>query len=366
MNPHNVEESNDNQNSQTYQPLENIGRPIVIVPGFMGSSLSKINSKYRVWPAHMPLSIRHLSMKNKLNADGLTPGYYTCLIKFLISIGYKKDKTLFAFSYDWRQSVKTNGIKLYDFIKKIKSIHGFDSVDIINHSMGGLITREAHRIGASISRSIYLASPHYGMHTAYLMIIPSLADEYNSHLLEGIAGSPFKLKLEALYAVGTLNPGKKITEIISCFPSVYDLLPDKFYFKNQPLVNNIKKMEETYFGDNSNLGPWNFPLAQQDEVRRSMRFKERLGKDLPGYPNLIIYSDSEPTEDLMLWEINSPSPKITIKESGHKGDETIGTKSQMLNGGNPNGSRERVSGIHSEIQNKTKTHNLIYQFLNST
>jgi len=32
MNPHNVEESNDNQNSQTYQPLENIGRPIVIVP----------------------------------------------------------------------------------------------------------------------------------------------------------------------------------------------------------------------------------------------------------------------------------------------------------------------------------------------
>lgn len=350
-------------NLETYSPLENIERPIVIVPGFMGSSLSKMNLKYRVWPAYMPLSIRYLSMKNKLKADGLTPGYYDCLIKFLISIGYMDGKTLLVFPYDWRQSVESNGIKLYDFIEKIKSSQGFDSVDIINHSMGGLVTREACRVGASISRSIYLASPHYGMHTAYLMIIPSLADEYNSHLLAGIAGSSLKLKLESLYAIGTINAGKKITEIISRFPSVYDLLPDKFYFENQPLVNNIEKMEETYFGSNSNPGPWNFPPVQQNEVRRSMRFKEQLGKDLPGNNNLIIYSDSEPTEDLILWET---STNATIKESGHNGDVTIGTNSQMLNGGNPNGSREQVSGIHSEIQNKSKTHKIIYKFLKSS
>jgi len=342
---------------------EKIEHPIVIVPGFMASCLYT-NSNYKVWPATWPFSIRKLAIKNKLKSKGLVPAYYSGLMKFLHSKGYEEGKTLFIFSNDWRQSVETNGNLLYEFVKKLQSENGFGSVDIINHSMGGLMTRRAHKLGASIARTIYIASPHYGMHTAYLMSNPSLSKYYISSWLKQFLGSSFKVKLAGPYIAGTKKLEKMIKDIVSDFPSVYDLLPDKFYFQNQPLVNDNKSMEETYFGDNDNIGPWNFPNIQHNEVRRSMRFKEHLGKDLPGNSNLVIYSDDIPTQDRIFWSQASSLP--TYKDSGLHGDETIGTKSLKLEGGNPNGLIKKVAGIHQDVQNKRETHDIIYQFLNST
>ena len=344
--------------------------PLVIVPGFMASSLQTL-SKIPVWEPTL-FSLGHLSIENELESKGLISDYYSGLLNYLKSIGYKKDETLFEFPYDWRQKVETNGEKLYDYIQKMQNKHGFDSVDIINHSMGGLVTRQAHKLGANISKTIYIASPHYGMHSAYRMIHPYLAEEYITEWLIKFLGSAFKAFVAGILAAGTLHLTKKLSHIIAQFPSCYDLLPDKFYFQNQSLVNDIQNMEETYFGENNNEGPWNFQDFQLDEVKRSMKFKEELGKDLPGNENLIIYSTNVKTYDRIKWEKNSTSKNIILEESKTKngetigGDETIGAKSLLLEGGNPNGSRSLVAGIHHEVQNKIEAHKAIYKFLKPT
>lgn len=342
-----------------------IERPIVFVPGLMGSKLYKKKSRRivnLVWPPYLPNSLRKLSMKNILYPKGIV-GEYEPLLEFLRSLGYKDGKTLFVFAYDWRLSNKTNGNSLITFINtKLKEGgNKYDSVDIICHSMGGLITRFARKNGASIKKSIYLASPHYGSHKAYLMLHPLLSDYAVKTFIEDISGSKMKKHYLKWVSSGLGNANKQFKKFVRDFPSLYELLPDKFYFANQPLVNGINNYVQTYYQTNPRR-PWQFPDTQLYQVYRGLVFKHGLGKDLPGKPNLVIYSSSVVTYDWVVIKPPYKPFKFALRRASD-GDKTVGTKSGMLSGGNPNGQIRQVTGEHTALVAKPETHELIGMFL---
>lgn len=122
--------------------------PVIIIPGILGSA-----EKDGVWLIDPYLHT------------------YDNLIDTLVANGYTKDIDLFTFPYNWRQSNVTSSILLKQKIDEIENICNCDKVDLIGHSMGGLVARQyvqSNYYGNDVDQLIFLGTPHLGSPSAYL------------------------------------------------------------------------------------------------------------------------------------------------------------------------------------------------------
>jgi len=128
--------------------------PVILVPGILGSW--NISGRWQIDP------IFHT---------------YDNLMEALIAAGYKENSlneekpTLFTLPYDWRQDNNITAGLLKEKIQQVKEITGSDKVDIIAHSMGGLVTRsyvEGSDYQNDIDQVIFLGTPHQGSPESYL------------------------------------------------------------------------------------------------------------------------------------------------------------------------------------------------------
>lgn len=128
--------------------------PVILVPGIMGSW--NISGRWQIDP------IFHT---------------YDNLMEALLAAGYKEDglledePTLFTFPYDWRQDNNITASLLKAKINSVKEITGKNKVDIIAHSMGGLVSRsyiEGDDYQDDIDQVIFLGTPHKGSVDIYL------------------------------------------------------------------------------------------------------------------------------------------------------------------------------------------------------
>jgi len=128
--------------------------PVILVPGVMGSW--NISGRWQLDP------IFHT---------------YDNLMEALIAAGYKENSlnedqpTLFTFPYDWRTDNNITAGLLKERIQRVKEISGRDKVDLIAHSMGGLVARsyiESDDYQNDIDQVIFLGTPHLGAVKTYL------------------------------------------------------------------------------------------------------------------------------------------------------------------------------------------------------
>jgi pimeloyl-ACP methyl ester carboxylesterase len=69
-----------------------------------------------------------------------TQEVYGPVITHLSRLGYREEHDLFVFDYDWRRSVFHNAERLAAFVRE-KVPDPSQRVDILAHSMGGLVSR---------------------------------------------------------------------------------------------------------------------------------------------------------------------------------------------------------------------------------
>ena len=198
-------------------------RPVVVIPGVMGSKLCD-QANNTIWGDRASYVSGRISAL-RLPFDGAGPGngitkcglidsvsiiplfwesnVYAALLKTLHDIGYG-DKDIIIFDYDWRLSNFDNAEKLRDLIEQ--KVPKSTKVDIVAHSMGGLIARiYIQTLGGEnrIDNAVLLGTPHLGSAKIF------------QRLKEGFDHWP-----------NTLSGG--ITEIqrtILSFQSTYQLLP---------------------------------------------------------------------------------------------------------------------------------------------
>ncbi|MCD4705761.1 lamin tail domain-containing protein, partial [bacterium] len=96
---------------------------------------------------------------------------YDNLYSALIWEGYTPDKDLFNFSYDWGKINIATAEYLKNKIDEVKIITNVDKVNLITHSMGGLVARQyiESNYKNDIDKLIFLGTPHNGANRAYLM-----------------------------------------------------------------------------------------------------------------------------------------------------------------------------------------------------
>lgn len=176
--------------------------PVIVIPGIMGSQEDALG-----W---------HL--------DPITHTYDNLILSFKDN-GYEKGKNLFEFPYDWRNDNVYTAEKLKEKIDEIKEKTGLPAVDIVAHSMGGLLARqyiESDAYGNDVNQLITLGTPNKGAPEAYLKWE---AGEGFFTITDKVAEKLFQI--EALHS-GYLDLGKYIREKIV---SVGQLLPDYSYLK---------------------------------------------------------------------------------------------------------------------------------------
>ncbi|MCX2734371.1 lipase [Saccharopolyspora sp. NFXS83] len=70
---------------------------------------------------------------------GSTSNWVTAMGAFRVA-GYSDDE-LYSYEYNWALSNERSAAGLADFVEEVRADTGSDQVDIVNHSMGGLVSR---------------------------------------------------------------------------------------------------------------------------------------------------------------------------------------------------------------------------------
>lgn len=213
--------------------------PVLIVPGLMGTEMKNGNELLwadldRMVPNLSDNFIDPLQFKKDLSPSvidvfkasvikklettlGLVNFDYTDgLITEFKNQGYVEGENLFAFPYDWRYGVsgkyadnKTNVDLLAQKIQDILTQTGSDKIDIVAHSLGGLIVKKYvvdHPADHHIGKAIFVGVPNTGSPKSIKVLLQG--DNFDIPWL-------------------SQNEIKKISENL---PAAYDLLPSQQYY----------------------------------------------------------------------------------------------------------------------------------------
>jgi pimeloyl-ACP methyl ester carboxylesterase len=220
--------------------------PVVVVPGIMGSALSRPDGT-RVWLnlrnaiGHFDLSLP-LTLPLSDSRDDLEPGAllvgtdarvprmfgfteYFDLLEILETAGFRlagtgapDDPVYHIFTYDWRRDLVEAARRLHDVLGSLADERGEPEgrFNVVAHSMGGLVARYYLRYGTaepSDDQPVTWA----GARRIRNLVVIATPSGGAIHSLEGLLyGSRVGLSYTTLAA-----------PVISRMPSVYQLLPPK-------------------------------------------------------------------------------------------------------------------------------------------
>lgn len=160
------------------------------------------------------------------------------LSKFLLKNGYQQN-LLFEFYYDFRYSVIHNASVLSQFINRVKLQTRSPLVDIVAHSMGGLIAKqyllEDKTHSLSIRNLVFVGTPHLGAPKALKVL--RYGDNLDVFLIDEC----------------------KMKRAAHNLPSLFNLLPGRLYFE----VNG-----DGYFKDAADI--------DGDGIRQVLNFEQTI------------------------------------------------------------------------------------------
>ena len=319
------------------------GNPIIIVPGIMGSRLYKdtsqntrgecqrYNASTMIWdpglvnidkvddylapdsalsvlvrPCENQNYARPCYAEGSVKLDGREYGAQDsakALIDGLCECEKLGHRRVYVFSYDWRQSNFISATKLRKFIEKLCEKEGFEKVDLIGHSMGGLLISSLYAgyivvdgiadplftirdlsIRSKIDKIITLGTPYEGA--------PKLIDAViNEHVLSsGYGTNIFDLLLASLCGLT-----KKIK---SSFRGVAELIPTKSYVDtgrihvNLLFGNSSEEQGIDYSSDYKDYLDCCKKIFSEDIIEKAVRFQNAIREDgkniLLGYPKAFF------------------------------------------------------------------------------
>ena len=150
----------------SWRTQEKFHDPVIIVPGILGSWKWTDGGDWQMDPIFKTYD----SLKKTFEANG-----------------YEDGKDLFTFPYQWRTSNADTAKLLEQKIQEVKQATNWPKVDIVAHSMGGLVTRqyiESSDYQNDIDQVVLLGTPNEGAPEDYLVWESGELPPSNSTILE--------------------------------------------------------------------------------------------------------------------------------------------------------------------------------------
>jgi len=138
---------------------------------------------------------------------------------------HNEGENLFCSTYDWRKNNTYNAELLSDFIDSVLTWTGADKVNLVGHSMGGIVSKQCINLfdKSRIDKMVFIGTPHLG------------APEILTVMLTG--------KLFAFLDFVLTN--YFVRELARNLPSCYQLIPSSSYF-NLEFNNGVSDSVEIY------------------------------------------------------------------------------------------------------------------------
>jgi hypothetical protein len=253
---------------------ENFRDPVIIIPGILGS----------------------FDFFGEKKLDPFLHTYDYLYETFKLN-GYTPEQKLFAFPYEWRDSNIANAQKLKIKIDEIKQQNNWPKVDIVAHSMGGLLAREyieSGYYGNDVDQLITLGTPQRGAPKDYLT-------------WEGGKIATSKFDFLAMFMEDIFRAESKING----FSDIFD------YVRNRPILSIQQLLPiYSYLYDNGSqrIYPTNYPTNSFLETLnnpagilklQTVEFDNIVG-NLNGSDSTISRIDVIESNDDLLWEHGYP------------------------------------------------------------
>jgi hypothetical protein len=222
---------------------KNSKNPVIIIPGILSSYLNRNDDdKTELWP-NLKKIILNLGRDKFLDELSLNQigqinfsyplalptdiirslggkDFFAGLISELESVGYVENENIFVFPYDWRLDIRSSVddlpseilVTLKEKIDNVLAQTSSEKVDIIAHSMGGLLVKQyilEYGSEEKIEKFVDIGTPHLGAPNAFKTLF---------------AGDNLGIKFGFL-GLNTLE----VKKIIRNMPSAYQLLPNENY-----------------------------------------------------------------------------------------------------------------------------------------
>lgn len=218
--------------------------PVILIPGLLGSRLARASDGVELWPGttRKLLTSEYLDLALRIDPetlepidDGVVPSgifeaavgkdFYRRIIRELrIAGGYRQitpghpvvqqKARLYVFTYDWRQDNVATARRLDELIEQIRRDYNdpYLRVDVIAHSMGGLIVRYYERYGtvdvlngnsftvtglglSKLRRVVLLGTPNQGTVSALHKFLNGYRVGFSALPTEGVATMPSTFEL---------------------------------------------------------------------------------------------------------------------------------------------------------------------------
>jgi len=170
---------------------------------------------------------------------------------------FNEEENLFCFSYDWRKDNAYNAELLSEFIDSVISWTGSDQVNLVGHSMGGIVAKTFVKLfdNSRVRKLVFIGTPHLGAPEVLIVMLSGKLYEW--------LNNPFTNAF--------------IRELGRNLPSCYQLIPTRSYF-DLSLNNGISSGVEVYSECFQLLD--NTYLTYDEIIQYLRNYSSPLGEDL--------------------------------------------------------------------------------------
>ena len=278
-------------------------------------------------------------------------GYYQPLIDRLGQLGYSEANHYFSvFFYDWRRPLAENAARLQAHIDQVQAATAASQVDLVGHSMGGLVARayvQSDLYGADVAHLATLGSPHYGAARSYAYW--EAANLYQMGTVEKLLFGTLLL----YYSIQQYNP-LPVFVLRSKVPSTRDLLPILDYLYEGD--SNLVIAENSLIHRNGYLAGLNADLAALFARTQVATF---VGQD--SLTAARFYVDPRPFWEWPNWDDGKPNWAREGEFGSSLGDGTVLAASGLLP---PPAVRQEFAGVsHGALPGDSAVIDALFSFL---